>query len=329
VEIDSMSAKPILGGLAAMVLMALLACDSCLACHVCKQTPCVMAPPAAPQFECVTEMVPCTVTKTKTRVDLVPVCTRTVMETKIETTYDEQVHTVCRPVFDTTFVNRRYTVCRPVCETTMVCQPYQVCRPVTTTRQVTEYCMKPYTELVTVPVKTRCGRCGHSGGGCTCQTVARTCYRRVPVVREVTETRMVSEVQTRMVPVTHWRMVPEERVEKVPVTTYRMVPHTVRVRVPRLVFKCVPKTLVYKQAVVTCEEIPVTVYRPVMKMVPVIAPSPLVLPSLQGTTTPVPSGQVGAITPTEGGSGPPAGTVEKQDLSASPAANSAPGTASS
>ena len=274
-----MSVRP--NWLAAMVLTVSLAGNTVLACHTCKQTPCVMTPPPAPAFECVTEMVPFTITKTKTRVDLVPVCTKTVMETKIDIVYDEQIRTVCKPVYDTVFVDRCITVCRPVCETTMVCQPYRVCRPVTTTRQVTEYCLKPYTELVTVPVKTRCGRCGHSGGGCTCMTLARTCYKRVPVVREVTETCMVTEVHSQMVPQVHWRTVSEQRIEKVPVTTCRMVSETVRVRVPRMVFNCVPKTLVYKTAVLTCEEIPVTVYRPVVKMVPVVVPSAQVTPTSQ------------------------------------------------
>jgi hypothetical protein len=290
-----MSAKPRYPWLAAMVFMVALAGESCYACHKCKQTPCALVAPPAPAFECVTEMVPCTVMKTKTRVDLVPVCTKTVMETKLELTYDEQVRTVCKPMFDTVFMNRCYTVCRPVCETTMVCRPYRVCRPVTTSRQVTEYCLKPYTELITVPAKTRCGECGHAAGGCTCKTVARTCYKRVPVVREVTETHMVSEIQTQMVPETRWRMVAEQRVEQVPVTTCRLVPHTVRVKVPRLVSKCVPKTLVYKKAVLTCEEIPVIVYRPVLKMVPVIEASPQAIPSSQGVT--VPSGQAGAMAP--------------------------------
>ena len=64
--------------------------ETVLACHVCKQSPCVLVPAPAPKFECVTEMVPFTVMKTKTRVDLVPVCTRTIMKTKLETVYDEQ-----------------------------------------------------------------------------------------------------------------------------------------------------------------------------------------------------------------------------------------------
>jgi YTV len=279
-----MRAKPRYAWTAAVAFTAFLTGQTVLACHICKQTPCVIASPA-PAFECVTEMVPFTVMKTKTRVDLVPSCTKTVMETKIDTVYDEQIREVCKPVFDTIFVTRCTTVCRPTCETIMVCQPYTVCRPVTATRQVTEFCMKPYTELITVPVKTKCGLCGHPGGGCTCKTVARTCYRRVPVVREVIETHMETEVQSRMVPVVRWRLVSEQRLEQVPLTTCRLVNQTIRVRVPRLVFKCVPKTLVYKTAVLSCEEIPVTVYRPVVKMVPVVVPSSqLLTPSSQSGT---------------------------------------------
>jgi len=271
--------------LVAGVLTGSLFGETVLACHVCKQTPCVFAPAPAPAFECVTEMVPFTVMKTKTRVDLVPACTKTVMKTKLETVYDEQTRNVCKPVFDIVYETRCVTVCRSICETTMECQPVRVCRSVTTTRQVTECCLCPFTELVTVPVKTKCSRCGHSEGGCTCQTVARTCYRRVPVVREVTETRMITEVQTQQVPVVHWRMVAEQRVEKVPMTICRMVNEVVRIRVPRLVVKCEPTTLVYKRAVLTCEEIPVTVYRPVVKMVPVVEPSPQVMPTSQGMVT--------------------------------------------
>ena len=89
--------------LAAPVLLVSLAGETVIACHVCKQTPCVITPAPAPAFECVTEMVPFTVTKTKTRVDLVPAYTKTVMKTKLETVYDEQTRNVCKPVFDTVF----------------------------------------------------------------------------------------------------------------------------------------------------------------------------------------------------------------------------------
>ena len=84
-------------GLRPSVLTVSLAGNTVLACHTCKQTPCVMTPPPAPAFECVTEMVPFTITKTKTRVDLVPVCTKTVMETKIDIVYDEQIEPSANP----------------------------------------------------------------------------------------------------------------------------------------------------------------------------------------------------------------------------------------
>ena len=267
-----MNLKP--GWLAATLLVALLCGEPVFACHKCKQTPCVLAPPCEPVYECVTEMVPFTVMKTKTKVDLVPVCSKTVMEKKIDIEYDVRPSSACKPVFDTVMQPRCVTVCRPVCETTLVCQQYRVCRPVTTTRQVTEYCRKPVTELVTVPVKNRCGRCGHSEGGCTCMTVARTCYKCVPVVREVTETHMVTETQTQMVPVVRWHMVTEQKTEIVPVTVCRMVNQLIYVKVPRMVIHCEPKQLIYKTAVLSCEEVPVTVYRPVTRMVPVVFSTP-------------------------------------------------------
>jgi hypothetical protein len=80
-------------------------------------------------------------------------------------------------------------------------------------------------------------------------------------------------------------MVTEQRVEKVPVTKCRMLNEVVRVRVPRLVVNCEPQTLVYKKAVVTCEEIPVMVYRPVVKMVPVVQSSSQVMSTSQGQAT--------------------------------------------
>ena len=288
-----MNVKP--GWLAATALVALFAGETAFACHTCKQTPCVLVSPPEPAYECVTEMVPFTVMKSRTRVDLVPVCTKTVMEKKIDIEYDVQTRTACKPVFDTVFQTRCITVCRPVCETTLICQSYAVCRPVTTTRQVTEYCRKPFTELVTVPVKNQCGRCGHSQGGCTCMTVARTCYKRVPVVRDVTETHMVTEVQTRMVPLVRWHMVREQKTENVPVTVCRMVNQVIRVKVPRLVVHCEAKQLQYKTAVLTCEEVPVTVYRPVTRMVPVVVPSAQSLPSSQDV--PGPSREPGAFPP--------------------------------
>ena len=134
-------------------------------------------------------MVPCTVMRTRTNVEFVPAYSKTVMQTKFVTENDVQTVPTCKQVFDTVFKTKCVTVCRPVVESTMECQQYCTFRCVTTTRQVTEYCTKAYTELVTVPVKDKCSRCGHKDGGCTCRTVARTCYKKVPVTREVCESR--------------------------------------------------------------------------------------------------------------------------------------------
>jgi len=123
------------------------------------------------------------------------------------------------------------------------------------------------------------------------------------------------------VPSVRWRVVPEQRFETYPVTVVRMVNETVRIRVPRMVVRCVPRTLVYKTAVLSCEEIPVTVYRPVVKMVPVVAPSLQAVPTPQAG--PVPSGQVGALGPRPAtGRQPPVpaevGQAEKPDGPAKP-----------
>src|SRR4051812_19044142 len=261
--------------LPAAVLAASLAGETAPACHTCKQTPCVLAPAPAPEpaYEDVTEMVPCTVMRTRTKVELVPAYSKTVMKTKFETVNDVQTVPTCKQVFDTVFTTRCVTVCRPVVETTMECQKYCVFRNVTTTRKVTECVTKAYTELVTVPVKDKCSRCGHQGGGCTCRTVARTCYKKVPVTREVCETKVVPEVKTQLVPVAHWRLVPEQVVERVPMTVCHLEHDVITIKVPRQVIKHEPKVLVYKKAVMTVEEYPVTVYRPVVKRVPVVGPS--------------------------------------------------------
>jgi hypothetical protein len=269
----------------AMVLTVTLAGKTALACNTCGHAPCVMVPSPAPTFTCVTEMVPVTVMKTRTNVELVPVCTKTVTETKIDTVYDEQTQNVCKLVFDTAFEPHCTTVCRLAFETVMVCQSYTVCRPITTTRCVTEYRLQPYTELVRAPCGARCGHVG-SPAGDSCNTIARTCYRRVPVVHEVTETQLKSEVRTQMVPTVRAHTVAEKTVEMVPVTTCRVESDVVRIKVPRLVFRTEPKTLVYKKAVLSCEEIPVTVYRPVVKMVPVVEPSPQALPTSQADASP-------------------------------------------
>jgi hypothetical protein len=240
----------------------------------------VIAAPPEPKFTCVIEMVPVVVMKTKTNVDFVPVCTKTVMELKIDTVYDEQTQTICKPIFDTVFETRSTTICRPVCETSMVPRTYTVCRPVTTTEYVTEYCTQAYTEQVPVACGGGCGQAADGRFGCR-HMAARICFKQVPVLREVTRTHWVTEVQTQMVPVVQWRTVAEQKIEKVPVTTRRTVEQVVRIKVPRLVFRNEPKTLVYRTAVLSCQEIPVTVYRPVAKMVPVAEPSEQALPTSQ------------------------------------------------
>ena len=226
-----------------------------------------------PAYEDVTEMVPCTVMRTRTKVEMVPAYSKTVMQTKFETVNDIQTVPTCKQVFDTVFKTKCVTVCRPVVDSTMECQRYCTFRCVTTTRKVTEYQTKAYTELVTVPVKDKCSRCGHTGGGCTCRTVARTCYKKVPVTREVCETQLVPEVKTQLVPVAHWRLVPEQVIERVPVTVCHMERDVITIKMPRLVIKHVPKVLIYKKAAMIVEEYPVTVYRPVVKRVPVVGPS--------------------------------------------------------
>ena len=47
----------------------------------------------------------------------------------------------------------------------------------------------------------------------------------------------------------------------------------ITIKLPRLVIKHVPKVLIYKKAAMIVEEYPVTVYRPVVKRVPVVGPS--------------------------------------------------------
>lgn len=249
-----------------------LASQSASACHTCRKTPCVLAPAPAPAYQCVTEMVPYTVMKTQRRVDWQPI-TETVMVREPETTYVDRQRVVCKPVFDTTTVQKRVVVCKPVYDTTTVTENFTVCKPVTTTRQVTEYCMQPSTQLVTVPVRHhKCGSCGRTQPECGCQTVARTCYTPVPVVRDVVQTTMVREVQQRQVPVTTCRIVREEKIVDVPVTTCRIVREVVNEQVPVTTWKCVPKQITRQIPVPVCETVPVTCYRPVTRVVACAAP---------------------------------------------------------
>jgi hypothetical protein len=169
----------------------------------------------------------------------------------------------------------------------MVEQQYTVCKPVSTTRQVTEICMQPTTQLVSVPTKGHCGICGKNPCGGGCKTVAQTCYTPVPVVKNVVETQMVREVQTRQVPVTTCQMTYEDKVEDVKVTQCRMVQEVVTEKRTVVVgFQCVPKTITKKVPVMSCETVTETCYRPVTRMVPVVcapAPAPAVEASAQAS----------------------------------------------
>ncbi len=268
-------------GLFAALGMALFSAPGTTsACTTCHKTPCTLAP--APACQTVTEMVPYTVNRVVRRVHWQPV-TETVMTQQANVTFVDQQRTVCRPVFDTTYVPRTITVCRPITETTMVTQNVTVCRPVTTFRQVTEYCMQPTTQLVTVPtVSHSCGHCGKVAPACGHTTVAKTCYTPVPVVRNVPVTQMVSEVQTRQVPVCSTRFVTETKTIQVPIVNRRIVTEVVNQKIPVTTFHCVPKTIVRHVPVPVCETVAETCYRPVTRVVPVVptyAPAPVAAPA--------------------------------------------------
>ena len=263
-------------------LMAALAVatfeGSASACHTCRKTPCVLVAAPAPTMQCVTEMVPYTVYKQRTRIEY-DVVSETIMVRVPDTTYVERQRCVNKPVWDTQYVQREVSSCKPVSETSMVTQQYTVCKPVSTTRQVTEVCMQPTTSLVTVPVVQK--KCGHTVA-CGCQTVSQTTYTPVSVVKNVVETHMVAETMTRQVPVTTTHLVRETKYETVPVRTCRIVPEIVTDRIPVTTFHCEPKTVSRRIPRPVCETVAETCYRPVQKMVPVIyapAPAPVVAPA--------------------------------------------------
>lgn len=264
------------------------------ACHTCKRVPCVAAAPL-PAYQCVTEMVPYTVTKPVTRVEMVPV-TKTVM-VKVPIQQEVQYQrAVCKPVYDTVVVPRTRQICRVVYDTVLVNQQVVQCRPVQTTRQVTEICMQPSTQLITVPVKGHCGLCGKKPCGGTCKTVAQTCYTPVPVTRNIVETTMVQDVINTKVPVRQGRVVWEEKTENVKYTTCRMTTEIVtEKKIVTVGFQCVPQTVTRQVPVKRCDLVTETCYRPVKRMVPIAyaAPAPAVAPSSQAAATP----QAAAATP--------------------------------
>jgi hypothetical protein len=232
-----------------------------------------------PAYQCVTEMVPYTVYKNVWRTEY-ETCTKTVMAREPITNWVERQRVVCKPVYDTIEIPCQRVVCKPIHETSYVNQTYTVCKPVQTTQQVTTYCMQPSTQLVTVPVGRQCGICHKDP--CGCAVVAQTCYTPVPVVKDVVVTTMVPEVKTRQVPVTHTRYVKEVVNDVRRVTKCRMVQEVVTQKVPCVTWTCVPKTVTKQIPHRVCEQVAVTRYKPVSRMVPcVYAPAPTVAPSTQ------------------------------------------------
>jgi len=237
------------------------------ACHTCKQNP-------------------YTVYRTKWHTEY-ETCTKTVMVREPVTNYIERQRVVCKPVYDTIEVPRQRVVCKPIHETDYVTQTYTVCKPVQTTHQVTSYCLQPTTQLVTVPTGHKCGLCHKDP--CGCKTVACTTYTRVPVVKDVVTTTMVPETHTRQVPITRTRYEREVINDVQRITKCRMVQEVVTQKVPCVTWVCVPKTITKQIPHKVCEQVAVTAYKPVTRMVPcTYATAPAAATSTQAG----PSGQI-------------------------------------
>lgn len=270
-------------GFVVAALAVAMTAQTASACQRCGHNPCVM-----PAYQCVTEMVPYTVMKNCWRTEYETV-TKTVMVREPITNYVERQRVVCKPVYDTIEVPCQRVVCKPIHETDYVTQTYMVCKPVQTTQQVTTYCMQPTTQMVTVPVKHGlCGLCHKNP--CSCQTVAQTCYTPVPVVKDVVVTTMVPETKTRQVPIYRTRYVQEVVNDVRKITKCRMVQEVVTQKVPCVTWTCVPKTVNCRIPHRVCEQVAVTCYRRVSRMVPCTyetvaapAPSSQVAPSSQAT----------------------------------------------
>jgi hypothetical protein len=282
------------------VLAVVTTAQPAQACHTCRQNPCVLV--AQPAYQCVTEMVPYTVMKNHWRTEYETV-TQTVMVRQPITNYVERQRVVNKPVYDTIEIPRQRVVCKAIRETDYVTQTYTVCKPVQTTQQVPGYCMQPTTQLVTVPTGHLCGLCHRDP--CGCKTVAQTTYTPVPVVRNVVTTTMVPETQTRQVPVHRTRYVQEVVNDVQRIRKCRYVQEVVTQRIPCTSWTCVPKTVTKQIPHRVCEQVAVTCYRPVTRMVPcaavapvgyatgpVVAPSTQAVPSGQGVGAP--SSQAGA-----------------------------------
>lgn len=271
----------------------LTAVGTASACSTCHRNPCVMVAPR-PAYQCVTEQVPYTVYKKQWRTEYDTV-THTVMARVPVTNYVERQRVVCKTVFDTIDVPVQRVVCKPIHETDYVTQNYTVCKPVQSTQQVTTYCMQPSTQYVTVPAGRKCGL--HHKPDCgECKVVAQTCFTPVPVVRDVVVTQMVQETQTRQVPVTRTRYVQEVVNEVRHVRQPRQVQEVVTERCPVVTWTCEPRTVTRQVPRRVCEQVAVTKYRCVKRMVPVgCAPGPYAsLPAPAGGLYAAPQAPAGA-----------------------------------
>lgn len=274
-------------------LVALLATPAAEACHTCRRSPCVyVAVAPAPQYQCVTEMVPYTVPRQKVHTEFQTV-TETIMVRKPVTTFVERQRVVCKPVFDTQYIQRTVQFCRTIPETTLVDQQYTVCKPVITPQQICEYLLQPMTQVVNVAVPvTTCGHCGKARTVCVCQPVLQTCYVPVPVTKTVNVTTLVPEIQTRKVPVTTYRTVVENKVENIPVRSCRIVQEVVTDRIPITHIVCEPQTITRRIPYPVCETVYETCYRPVTHLVPIAcAPAPVVAPAASPAPAPTPTSQ--------------------------------------
>ena len=283
-------------------LALLLGAETASACHKCHKNPCAYAPApvayAAPAYQCVTEMVPTTVYKQRTRIEHRTI-TETIMTRVPETTYVDRQRTIYKPIWETVNHQRTVYFCRPVTETKTITESYTVCNPVTTTRTIVECYLQPSYHWATVPAMTKCGHGCKSRLVCSCATVLQTCYTPVSTTREVTETHYVAEVKTRQVPVTWTHYVQESKVETFPVKQCRIVTDVVTDRIPVTTIKCVPKTITRHVAYPVCETYAETCYYPVTRYVPCgpvayeAAPQPGPAPQ----PTPGPTPQAGPTPP--------------------------------
>jgi hypothetical protein len=206
------------------------------------------------------------------------------------TNYVERQRVVCKPVYDTIEVPCQRIVCKPIHETDYITQTYTVCKPVQTTHQVTTYCWQPTTQLVTVPTGHTCGICHKDP--CGCKVVAQTCYTPVPVVKDVVTTCMVPECRTRQVPITRTRYEQQVVNDVRRITKCRMVQEVVTQKVPYVTWTCVPKEVTKKIPRRVCEQVAVTCYRRVTRVVPCTY-EPAAAPAPCPQAAPAPSVQSG------------------------------------